>query len=30
MTKLSLETIALLRKTIAEPCLANSRELEAI
>ena len=27
-TKLSSETIALLRKTITEPCLANSRELE--
>lgn len=28
-TKLSSETIAILRKTIARPCLANSRELEA-
>jgi len=28
MTKLSPEMIALLRKTMAEPCLANSRELE--
>ena len=27
-TKLSSETIAILRKTIAQPCLANSRELE--
>lgn len=28
-TKLSPETISVLRKTIAQPCLANSRELEA-
>ena len=28
MTKLSPEMISLLRKTIAEPCLANSHELE--
>lgn len=28
-TKLSPETIAILRKTIGQPCLANSRELEA-
>ena len=28
MTKLLPETIALLSKTIAEPCLSNSRELE--
>jgi hypothetical protein len=28
-TKLSSETIAILRKTIEQPCLANSRELEA-
>ncbi len=28
-TKLSPETIEILRKTIAQPCLANSRELEA-
>jgi hypothetical protein len=28
-TKLSSETISLLRKTITKPCLANSRELEA-
>jgi hypothetical protein len=27
-TKLSPETIAILRKTITHPCLANSRELE--
>src|SRR5215510_15001723 len=29
ITKLLSETIAILRKTITEPCLANSRELEA-
>lgn len=28
-TKLSPETVAILRKTIEQPCLANSRELEA-
>jgi hypothetical protein len=28
-TKLSPETVAMLRKTIGQPCLANSRELEA-
>lgn len=29
VTKLSLETIEILRGTLAKPCLANSRELEA-
>ena len=29
ITRLSPETIAILRKIIAQPCLANSRELEA-
>jgi hypothetical protein len=29
ITKLSTETIAILHKTIEQPCLANSRELEA-
>jgi hypothetical protein len=28
-TKLSPETVTILRKAIAQPCLANSRELEA-